>query len=385
MAPRIGIIGGGQLALMLADAAWKLGVHPIIFAENEAEPAAQVFSKAVLGQVRDLGVLRKFFGQVDAVIFENEFVDCFQLKEASLPNSKFFPGLEQLSLLQDKLSQKGLLRNLDIPTPEFKKIQKDVDLKAQIKNWGRECVLKWSRFGYDGKGVFFVSDLESQWNRIESFCEQAWQKGSEIYIEEKVSFKRELAMVGVRSQTGEFVSYPLVLSEQKNGICHRVFSLQNESKNEEVAAKFLQKLASDLTLVGTFAVEFFQTSDGTLCVNEIAPRVHNSGHYSQDACAVDQFENHIRAVLGLPLGKPRPRPYFAMVNLLGPCSSSEIELPRPSEWIHLHWYGKKEVRKGRKLGHLNGWAETLEEFETVKKALDQCQLDWVESLKGENR
>ena len=384
----VGILGGGQLALMLADSAIQMGLKPVVLAESSDSPAAQVCPDVVFGSLGDEQALFRFFSQVDQVIFENEFVDCALLKRiASGFGTQFFPSLEALCEVQDKLNQKRLLSRLSIPTAEFYVLDFQQNLKTQLtavlEKLGGSCVLKWSRQGYDGKGVLLVDQLNA---KISAFCDQAKGKQSLVYAEKQIRFRRELAMIGVLSKTGEFLNYPLVISEQKEGVCSRVYgpavSLGVSPQIEELAKDAVRRIGESLGIVGTFAVEFFLDVDENLWVNEIAPRVHNSGHFTQDACLTDQFENHWRAVLGIPLGGSFSSPGFAMLNFLGPENSLLDTQPMPevSSRTVFHWYHKKGVLPRRKLGHLNGRVNSPSEIEALLKELDASYNQWSEEL-----
>jgi 5-(carboxyamino)imidazole ribonucleotide synthase len=387
---RVGIIGGGQLSLMLADAAFRLGLKPIVFAENSFAPAALKFVDAIYGSIHDENALSCLFTQVSDVVFENEFVDCDVLRKvARTCPVTFHPPLDAIGILQDKLKQKELLKRLDIPSAPYVVLDLDADLENQfrklMKKFNGSCVLKWSRMGYDGKGIFFLSGSKEDFLNAKTFCSEAQKRKSLVYAEERIPFRRELAVVAVRSIQNELAAYPLVISEQKKGICYRVYgpatSLGVSRHIENQVQLFSKVLAEALNFEGTFAIELFETENGQVLVNEIAPRVHNSGHYTQNACQTDQFENHWRAVLGMPLGKVNFRPAFAMLNILGPDSISATPesamLPISSSRTNLHWYGKKEVRPQRKLGHLNGTVDSVQDLESLLKEMDNCYENWI--------
>lgn len=349
---------------MLAKAAFRLGHRPVVLAGSPDEPAAQICPDAIIGHWNDPDALKRFLGKADTIAFENEFVprSAFEAAGIAADDSRFWPRLSAMYLLQDKLSQKRVLDELKIPTAPYR-------LWAGGDPSG--LVLKWSRMGYDGKGIWFSGDLPK-------FLEGAKAAGAEVYAEQRVAFRRELAIVACRSRTGEFVSYPLVISEQDHGICRRVMgpatSLGVKPSLEIQAAAAARKLAERLDLVGAFAIEFFETEKGELWVNEIAPRVHNTGHYTQDAADSSQFENHWRAILGLPLGSTRTAPAFVMLNLVG--GPAKPRLPVATAGANLHWYGKTEFRPGRKLGHLNARRESVDELPRAIAELEAIESDW---------
>jgi len=385
---RVGILGGGQLARMLAEAASRLGLRPVVFSESRTSSAAQVCAHVVLGTTDSVAKLRKFFSAVDIVVFENEFVDCELIKRAAKGLSvRFLPGLEVIAQLQDKLTQKHLLTRLSIPTSPYLEMlpkEKPAAFVARaLARFGGSCVIKWARLGYDGKGVMVVEQGEQ--DEATDFCREALRVGIPIYAEQRVRFVRELAQVSASNPaTGDVQSYPLVISEQERGICKRVTgpasSLGVANELERAASEASRKLAKELQIAGCFAIEFFETDRGELWVNEIAPRVHNTGHFTQDAADTSQFENHWRGVLGYPLGQTRTAPYFAMLNLLGPQGVSRADadtaLPVPGASIHLHWYGKDRLLPGRKLGHLNAAAPTRDALSRCLEQFDVCHEKW---------
>ncbi|MFL5815289.1 MAG: 5-(carboxyamino)imidazole ribonucleotide synthase [Bdellovibrionia bacterium] len=403
----VGILGGGQLARMLAESALRLGLKPIVFTDDADGPASEICVETVVGKISDADQLKSFVARVPLIAFENEFVDCSKLRAAtSAPDSKFFPSLKAIEILQDKLEQKKLLKRVGIATSPFVELKTGANASQEIasalKQLASDTVLKWSRQGYDGKGVKVVhagkaDDLAA----AIPFVESAWSRGIPVYAEKKVDFIRELAIiacVAVRNDAcvavrGESVTYPLVISEQENGICKEVVGpaihLGVPAKFQDQAQEAARKIAHEVGLVGSFGIEFFESRSGELLVNEIAPRVHNTGHYTQNAFPVSQFENHWRAILGLPLFDPLKHPaaaapFFAMLNLLGPagisCESSKASLPIAGPHSQLHWYGKKDIRPGRKLGHLNGTADSAEGLAELLKELNSCEKQWIEAL-----
>lgn len=385
---RVGILGGGQLSLMLADAAHALGLIPLIYAMSDSEPACALYPH-VLGSLGDERSLDAFFSQVDVVVFENEFVDCEKLRKVAHNHDvTFVPGLDAIALVQDKLQQKKLFCELAIPSPAYMELalgaHTEQSLKEALERFGT-CVLKWSRMGYDGKGVTLLSDAKVDEALV--FCAKAESLSSSVYAEEFVAFKRELAVVGVYSTTGVFLNYPIVISEQENSVCARVFGPAAHFGLDVCVDKevriYAEKLAKRLKLFGTFALEMFETRDGRILANEIAPRVHNSGHYTQDACEASQFENHWRAVLGMPLGSAQSKGIFAMVNFLGPdaevvdARASARIVPEHGPQSRVHWYRKAELRPGRKMGHVNGVVAEVSALPELLSELEAVKTSWL--------
>lgn len=385
---KCGILGAGQLSLMLIEGARRLGIEPLVYAASPREPAARVAQRLITGPMAaDAAPLRLFLSQCDVVVFENEFVPSAALREAAKGLScRFLPDLAVMERVRSKLEQKRALHELAIPAAPWEKAPEDT---GAVKDWLSSlprrfpggAVLKWAEYGYDGLGTHFFDP-----GRLEEaalFCGRALGRGVAVYAEGRVDFRRELAVVACRSVAGAFATYPLVISEQRGGVCHRVrgpaIGLGVAEARQEQAIAQAKALGDSLGLVGCYALEFFETADG-LFVNEVAPRVHNTGHYSQDACAVSQFENHWRAVLGLPLGSTAAASgFFSMLNLLGSAGASGPagNGPQPPASLEaaLHWYGKDEVRPGRKMGHVNFVAPSPE-------ALDGLEERWHLSMRG---
>ena len=274
--------------------------------------------------------------------------------------------------------QKKLLEKLNIPTAPFSLCNASSArafeswLHACLKSLGPALVLKWDRFGYDGKGNCFVGmkpkeSPRSALKRCLTFFEEGKRKGATVYAEQAIPFKREAALVAVRSsgKNGGWANYPLVWTRQEKGICHTVWGPATAFglpvQIEKQAIRHAKKIASSLNLCGAFAIEWFWTPGKPLMVNEIAPRVHNSGHWTQDAAQTSQFENHLRACLGWPLGSTQSTATFGMANCLGKRSRRFAPGKIPRRWLlqslrsggFPHWYGKRDERPGRKMGHTN--------------------------------
>lgn len=390
--PVLGILGGGQLARMLAEAAFRHGIGVSVFADHPHSSAGHLAPNIFVGSLTEVELLSRFLTAVSLVVFESEFVDCDHLEAASefLP-VKFVPSLATMRRLRSKLSQKELLAELAIPTSDFSVIDSRLGVENQIqrvlKHFGGRAVFKWSELGYDGLGVLLVTP-ESLPQTLVTFCRRAGERGAKILAEEHIRFERELAIVAVRGHAGEFATYPLVISEQWQGICQRVYGPATAwgvpRDLEAQAIDYARRIAEHLNLIGAFALELFETTDGRLLINEIAPRVHNSGHYTQDAAHTSQFENHIRAALGLPLGDTATTPGFAMVNLLGPLGVHSPEaqgfMPKPTKNLHVHWYNKSTFRPLRKLGHINGTVDDAARLPELLTELENCEHNWLQRV-----
>jgi 5-(carboxyamino)imidazole ribonucleotide synthase len=385
---------------MLAEAAFRLGLRPRVLASSSQDPAAQLCPDSVYGPLGDVNTLRRFLSQVPIAIFESEFVSIDLLRQASEGlGVRFLPGLDAIYLLQDKVRQKKILAHLDIPTAPFEVLATDSGAESasatDARKWAQQmlgkfeggAVFKWAQQGYDGRGTCIFPGAST--TAVTAFCETAAKAGIPLYVEQKVLFRRELAVVACYSVAGEFTAYPLVVSKQKNGICKLVTGPATAAgvspALEKRAQDYARRLAAELSLYGCFAIEFFETQNGDLWVNELAPRVHNTGHYTQDAAETSQFENHWRAVLGLPLGGVLSAPGFAMLNLLGPENlkpgyGHHVPLPEFPSSVHLHWYGKQELRPGRKLGHLNGRISSSGDIPKLVEELERAESAWAKSL-----
>jgi 5-(carboxyamino)imidazole ribonucleotide synthase len=389
----VGILGDGQLAQMLCFSAHAMGLKcAALSASSVTPPVEKAGAEIIQGTLSDKLALQKFLELVDVVVFENEFVDCEKLLEVAqnFPDVSFVPEIKVMEKFRDKLTQKDLMAQVGLPTASYVAFDDGKESLAEwlskvLKKFNNKCVLKWGRFGYDGKGVFLFDGSDK--NAAQRFCEVALSRKVSLFAEEKIDYRRELAMIGCYSKTGEFTSYPLTVTEQRNGICRLVYGPATrcgvDSSCEVSAQKVCSLLASQMGLHGVFAIEFFETASGSLLVNEIAPRVHNTGHYTQNASTTSQFENHWRAVLGIPLGLTKTSPVFAMINLLGPnvrLNEADIKLPVPPPSAHLHWYAKSEVIKDRKLGHLNAAGESEETLPELVRSLEECSAKWESSL-----
>jgi 5-(carboxyamino)imidazole ribonucleotide synthase len=350
---RVGVIGGGQLAWMMGDAAKKLGVELVVQTPNQSDPAVSIAQDTVFAAIDDAKATKILAQKSDVITFENEFVDLNALSLLANQGVCFHPRLEALSPLLDKYHQRCYLRDLGLPVPQFFAVD-DVNNLSNIEHLGFPVVLKSRRHGYDGQGTFIIQDLASLQQKLTPTATQ-----SQYLIEEFVPFERELAVIAARSVNGEVVIYPVVETQQEQQVCRRVIAPADITPNQaEQSEAIAHTLLNSLEAVGVFGIELFLTPEGQVLVNEIAPRTHNSGHFSIDACETSQFEQHLRAVCGLPLGKPTLNCSMAvMVNLLGyENSHSDYQSQRQQlakiPQTTVHWYGKTESRPGRKLGHV---------------------------------
>ena len=358
----VGVIGGGQLARMMAQPAIALALPLRLLAEAEGGSAAQVIPDTLVGDHRDLDALRKVTDGVAVVTFDHEHVPTDHLHALADAGIAVRPGPEALVHAQDKAVMRARLSALGVPCPQWAVVAGPEDVAL----FGFPCVLKVTRGGYDGRGVWVVRE---RGDADEAFA-TARATGVQVLAEELVDFRRELAAQVVRSPSGQAAAYPVVASTQLDGICHEVVSPAPDLGPElsTHAQQVALTIAKELDVVGMLAVELFETTDGRVLVNELAMRPHNSGHWSQDGAVTSQFENHLRAVLDLPLGSPAPRAaWTVMVNILGGPDDQVGRLfdgyphalardPR----LRVHLYGK-ELRPGRKVGHVNAYGDDLED------------------------
>lgn len=341
----IGILGGGQLGRMLALAAGQLGLKCHIFAPEADSPAFQVAAAHTVAGYGDEAALAAFAAAVDAVTyeFENVPVEAVRFLEARVPVR---PGAKALDVAQDRLKEKALARQLGAATAEFAPVNALSDLKAAVAAIGTPAILKTTRFGYDGKGqakINGAADVEAAW---------AAMKGQASILESFVSFEREVSVIAARGLDGRMAAFEVTENVHRNHILHTSTVPSQVSHELAAEAVFItQRFLETLDYVGVMGVEFFVGED-VIYVNEIAPRVHNSGHWTQDACTVSQFEQHIRAVAGWPLGATLRHSDVVMTNLLGDDILAWETLVR-EPGLALHHYGKTEARPGRKMGHVN--------------------------------
>ncbi|MDY6940477.1 MAG: 5-(carboxyamino)imidazole ribonucleotide synthase [Cyanobacteriota bacterium] len=354
---RVGIIGGGQLAWMMCPPAQKLGIDAIVQTPNDSDPAAATATDTVLAPVADATATAQLAEQCDVITFENEFVDLEALSKLAKQGVCFRPSLESLAPLLDKYHQRSFLRDLGIPVPEFFTLTPNKPL-PELKF---PVVMKARRHGYDGRGTAILEDWDSLKTTWQNWLKANWDKGgqSSLLLEEFIEFDRELAVIAARNASGEIAIYPIVETQQENQVCRRVFAPADIpaaaiEESEEIARTVLEKLQ----VVGLFAIELFLTADGKVLANEIAPRTHNSGHFSIDACETSQFEQHLRAVSDRPLGSTAmTSPGAVMVNLLGYEDSKRDYGEKRQQLAQIpnakvYWYDKTESRPGRKLGHV---------------------------------
>ena len=364
----VGVIGGGQLARMMQPAAIALGINLAVFAESEGSSAHGAVTK--VGDYTDLAQLREFAKDVDVITFDHEHVPTELLRQLEAEGVNVRPGPAALIHAQNKLVMRKKLAELGLPQPNWAEITSPQELEQFIGIHGPKIVVKTPIGGYDGKGVRVVSSAAevSDWlENLESF-------GGSLLAEEKVDFLSEAAQLIARRPSGEAKTWPLVQTIQSGGVCSEVIAPYPSLSLSDPAADIAHSIANGLGVTGVMAVEMFVLADGSLLVNELAMRPHNSGHFSIEGSNTSQFEQHLRAVLDLPLGDTGMRGGFAvMVNLLGVDDKNSFYEHYPTAMarypsVSFHLY-QKTARLGRKMGHLTVLGSNHEELlETGRKA-----------------
>ncbi len=368
----IGILGGGQLAKMSTIAASRLGFDIAIMDKEMRSPAGQLTHNESIGWVDDELHIRSFIHHCSVITLENEFVDHHKLKFIESLGKKVYPSSTTIALIQDKLLQKQTLKKNKIPVTKFIEVKEGHTYSDIAKSLGSTFVLKSRKMGYDGYGNALISN-EKEYNDA---VKHLSNRHINLLAESFVNFTMELAVMVVRTKN-EIKVYPVVQTIQKNHICHTVIApAQIPKKISALAENIAIKSVQAVKGFGIFGVEMFLTGDNSIIVNEMAPRPHNSGHYTIEACITSQFENHVRAVMELPLGSTAMvQPFAVMINLLGkPSPQKKIDayhtaLHDPN--IHLHIYGKNGTRVGRKMGHITLVGDNLKKIIKTATALEE--------------
>ena len=339
----IGVLGGGQLGRMLALAAARLGFDAAVLTPEADAPASRVAAHAVVADYADPAALAELARLSDVVTYEFENVPVQALEQLEVLGATVLPGRRALAVAQDRLAEKRFMREQGLKVVEFAPVLSLQQLEAAVDDLGVPAFLKTRREGYDGKGQ----------SRIDApvGAAAAWAAlgGVPAILERRANFFRELSVIAARGRDGAITAYPPGENRHYAGILRRTKAPARNAP--DAALSIAETILTGLDYVGVIGVELFELADGTLLVNEIAPRVHNTGHWTQDACPVDQFEQHIRAVAGWPLGPTAPHSAAVMENLIGEDATRWAELAgEPGARLHL--YGKREVRAGRKMGHV---------------------------------
>lgn len=352
---RIGIIGAGQLGRMLALAGYPLGLRFVFVDTSLDAPGAQV-GRIIQGAFDDPKKLSELADEVDVVTFDVENVPVSAVADIA-KRKPFYPQVTALGASQDRLTEKTLFRQLKIPTPEFAAVDSLADLERAAKKIGIPGVLKTRRLGYDGRGQFLVrspEDIAKAWDALGTVP---------LIYEAFVNFSREISIIGARSTNGETRFYPISANTHSAGILRHSIAPYRNAGLQKQAEGHLKRVLKHFDYAGILTIEFF-VKNGTLIANEMAPRVHNSGHWTIEGAETSQFENHVRAILGLPLGSTRAIGHSAMVNFIG--TIPEAEKVVAISGAHYHSYGK-EPRPNRKLGHCTITAASARSRDAVLK------------------
>lgn len=368
MKNKIGIIGGGQLGKMLTLEAKKMGFHVTVIDPTPRSPAGQVADEQIVAPYNDEKAIRALAEKSDFLTFEIELANAKILDELSKKGLQINPSAKTLEIIKDKLLQKIFLKKHGLPVADFIEVASNDDIKEAAKKFRYPLLLKARFDAYDGRGNALIkrkSDIEKGMEKL---------KGRLLYVEKFVPFVKELAIMVVRNTKGEIKTYPVVETVHKNNICHTVLApapidKRIQTKARKLAEKVMQKLKG----AGVFGIEMFLTKKAEVIINEIAPRVHNSGHYTIEGCVTSQFEQHIRAITGLPLGiTEMVMSASVMVNILGnrqgvaEVSGMEKALSLPNVAVHI--YGKIDTKLERKMGHITAIDKDL------KSALRKARL-----------
>jgi 5-(carboxyamino)imidazole ribonucleotide synthase len=335
----IGIVGAGQLGQMLALAGYPLGFD-FVFADRTADAPAGRVAPVLTGELNDPALLRELARRSDVVSFDWENVDVAALRKAA-GRTRVAPPLRAVAVAQDRVSEKKAFVKLSIATTRFAAVNNRADLTHAVTSIGLPGVLKTRRLGYDGKGqqvLHTAADVDRAWESLGTV--------PSLY-EELVPFDYEVSVIGARARSGEIAIYPLNRNYHLGGILRLTLAPWPAARLARIAATHLRRVLEAFNYVGVLAIEYF-VHRGRLIANEMAPRVHNSGHWTIEGAVTSQFENHVRAIAGLPLGDPSARGHAAMINLIGNIPKADRFLQEPG--LHWHDYGK-EPRPGRKLGH----------------------------------
>lgn len=357
---KVGVLGGGQLGRMLALAGIPHG-HEFFFLDPKDDVCGTSVGTHVVGTYDDEESLKKLAELCDVITYETENlpVGCIDTLSSSV---EVFPSQEVLAVTQDRLEEKTVCNELGVPTAQFVNVENEDNLQSALDELGLPSILKTRRMGYDGKGQVVLRD-ESALADAKSLC------AVPCILEKMVMFTRELSIVSTRSKDGEIVYYPLTENVHKENILFTSRApVDVDPKTEEQARSIAEKLLTHFEYVGTMTIEFFHMEDGQLLLNEIAPRVHNSGHWTIEGAQTSQFENHVRAICGMPLGSVSLRGFSGLVNILG--SHPDLSQLLQLDGVHVHFYGKGEVPK-RKIGHVTICCDSEEQLSNqIQQVLD---------------
>lgn len=362
----IGILGSGQLGRMFTLEAKRMGYYVHTFSPDKNSPTGQVADEEFIASYDDVEAAKKFAENVDVVTFEFENI-ASKVVEAIEERVPVHPSSKVLHITQHRLREKSFLKENGFPVTPFYRISTAEDIDKAIAGIGTPSIVKTAGFGYDGKGQAKINSAEDLHKAFAAF------EGQEAILEAFIDFDHEVSVVAARSANGDFANFPVVRNVHTKHILDTTYAHDTEKVNQEAIA-IAKGIMETIGCIGVLCIEMFVTTDGKIIVNELAPRPHNSGHWTIDGCITNQFEQQVRAVCGLPLGSTKQHNPAAMVNILG-----DIWNDGEPDWnellkdpnVKLHLYGKAEARKGRKMGHVNIVADTAEAVEGSIKRTKQ--------------
>ena len=366
---KVGIIGGGQIGKMIAQEAKRMSLKVVILDPSRDCPASTLCDRLIVADFKDEDKIRDLAKSSDVITYEIELANSKALKNLELKNYPIFPSPHSLYLIQNKFRQKKFLKENNLPVPEFKKINSINDLLLAAKSFEYPLMLKACEDSYDGRGNYLIKCKEDISIAYNSF------QNREMFAEKYVDFKTEISIMVARNKKGQIATFPIAENIHKNNVLDTTIVPANISPKIKEAAEILAKnVVTCLNDIGIFGIELFVSNKDEIFINEIAPRPHNSGHYSIEGCSISQFEQHLRTILNFPLSKPELVRPTVMKNILGPPNFSGTYriiglsklLSLPSTKIHL--YGKRITSPGRKLGHITCTGRTLEEV--IKRSSD---------------
>jgi 5-(carboxyamino)imidazole ribonucleotide synthase len=376
----IGIVGGGQLGKMMILDAKRLGLRVVTLDPSPDCPSASISDELIIGSFNDEKAYHELAKASDVITYEFEHINVSHLEAIKKNGAKVFPSITSLKIIQDKFTQKQALADANIPVPAFERVESLEELQAYFAKNPQAFMLKARCGGYDGKGNFLIKGEELI---AEGFNVLGGNAGKTLMAEELIHFTRELSIIATRSQTGEIVVFPIAENVHINSILDTttVPAAKIDSTLHNKISEVAKNVMDCFKGVGTFCVELFiDDNNGDVWVNEVAPRVHNSGHYTIEACRVSQFENHIRAIIGLGLGSTELlEGGVVMKNIIGKSNGNASytgieDAYRISPNLNIHIYGKTQVSKGRKMGHYTVTGKNVEE---VKKILEKIEIESV--------
>lgn len=371
---KIGIIGGGQLGKMMILEAKKMGFYVTILDPTKSCPADSIADEHLVADFDDRKAVKKLAQKSDLITYEFEHIEVEVLKELEAAGYKIYPTAHSLEVIQNKYHQKNVLKQDEIAVPDFRKVTVPEDIKAAAQDFGYPLMLKSCTGGYDGKGNALIAS-ESE---VENSFQQLGAGKTPLMVEKYIPFKKEISIIAARGLTGEMRVYPAGENDHRNNILYETrVPAEISSELKKKAEKFAQEVLQVFAGVGIFCVEMFVTENEGLLVNEIAPRPHNSGHYTIEGCVTSQFEQHVRAIAALPLGDTTLLRPTVMRNILGSGKKGKAEITGldPAlavEGVKVHIYQKQISRPGRKMGHLTVTAASLDK--AAERALKASQL-----------